>query len=120
MKILLFLSLILICLGCNESNPQKPQEVSPMIIISKQIVVLDFSAKWCPPCRTFGPVFDKWKEKYTKANVSFKKVDVDEDKEMATKFKISALPTVVITVDGVEVKRFVGMPKEDQVLEYLK
>lgn len=110
--------------GCQD-NQQPPIPRLPPIppirkVNVKKIVVYDFWAQWCPPCRAFGPTFEKWKEKYSNENVTFLKVNTDEDQATAVKFKISALPTVVITHDGVEVKRFTGAPTESQVQEFLK
>lgn len=87
---------------------------------SKKIVIYDFWAPWCPPCRAFGPTFEAWKAKYSNESISFVKVNTDEDKETAAKFKISSLPTIIVTHDAVEVKRFVGAPKEQQVVDLLK
>ncbi len=85
------------------------------------MVVYDFSAQWCAPCRRFGPIFDGWRKKHTKTNITFVTIDVDHDKEkVANKFKIRAIPTILIAVDTREVKRFVGAPNEQDILPYLK
>lgn len=111
----LFLFFLLFTFGCGFKY-----EYHHNSKVMKKIVVYDFGAPWCPPCRSFEPIFENWKSKYEKDNVFFMKVNTEEDKELATKFKISSLPTVLITYDGVEVKRWVGPPKESEFVGYLK
>jgi thioredoxin len=116
---------VLFCVftGCKD-NQQPPVPISqgPSMLkpVAKKIVVYDFWAPWCGPCRAFAPTFEKWKTKYSNDNISFVKVNTDEDKETAAKFKISALPTIIVTHDGVEVQRFMGAPKEEQIVNLLK
>jgi thioredoxin 1 len=63
-----------------------------------------FSASWCGPCRTLGPIMD---DLSTQANVQ--KVDVDSDKEMAAKYKIRSVPVVVLLENGTEIQRYIGV-----------
>lgn len=107
--------------GCSSKPPEPPVMLKPTPPVQvKKFVVYDFWASWCPPCKTFSPVFDQWKKKHSNENVSFVKVNVDEDKETASKFKISVLPTVIVTSDGKEVGRFHGVPSEKQVTDLLR
>jgi thioredoxin 1 len=70
------------------------------------IVVIDFFATWCGPCKRIESVYVELSEKYT--NITFLKVDVDESEEIASKFNVEALPTFVFLKNGVEVKRIEG------------
>jgi thioredoxin len=114
--------------GCKENKPTPPPNFSPPPIIpevtpvvpAKKIVVYDFWAPWCPPCRAFGPTFEAWKAKYTKENIEFKKVNVDEEQDLTAKFHVSGIPCIVIVVDGKEVKRWSGAPKESEVTPFLQ
>jgi thioredoxin 1 len=63
------------------------------------LVLVDFWAEWCPPCRMFGPVFEKASEKY--ADAVFGKVDTEAQPELAGSFRISSIPTLMIIRDGV-------------------
>lgn len=74
----------------------------------EKIVVIDFFATWCPPCKELAPYFEKWANTY-KNEVDFQKVDIDKDQMMADENNIEAVPTVIIfTPEGDEISRFVG------------
>jgi thioredoxin 1 len=63
------------------------------------LVLVDFWAEWCPPCRMFGPVFEKASEQH--ADAVFGKVDTEAQPELAATFRISSIPTLMIIRDGV-------------------
>lgn len=65
------------------------------------IVLLDFWAEWCMPCRLFGPIFEKSSER--KEEVLHGKVNTDEQQELAKAFRITSIPTLVAFRDGVMV-----------------
>ena len=83
-------------------------------------MVYDFGAPWCGPCRAFAPTFEEWKTKYTRENVVFKKVNIDEDQQMAAQYRIKAIPTVIVTSNGKEIGRFVGECDEGQLAKLLQ
>ena len=75
------------------------------------VVVVDFFATWCGPCKMLAPVFESDSEELN--NDKFVKVDIDESLELAQKFGISTVPTMMIFKDGKVVDKLVGfMPKE--------
>ena len=63
------------------------------------LVLVDFWAEWCPPCRMFGPVFEKASEKHSDA--VFGKVDTEAQPEVAATFNISSIPTLMIIRDNI-------------------
>ena len=63
------------------------------------LVLVDFWAEWCPPCRMFGPVFEKASERHPDA--VFGKIDTEAEPELAATFTITSIPTLMIIRDGI-------------------
>ena len=79
------------------------------------VVVVDFFATWCGPCKMLAPVFEQVGEEM-KNEATFLKVDIDQSLEIAQKFRITTVPTMMIFKDGKPVETLVGfMPKESIV-----
>lgn len=131
-KFLLLAAAMMFVIGCGGAPkdgvvPQRVVPPGPMMVTpptpepvaKQQVVVMDYWASWCAPCRRFSPTFDAWAKKYSKENVKFVKVNADEHKDLVQKYDVSALPTVVIEVDGKVVAKFVGAPREEQIVAHL-
>lgn len=82
--------------------------------ISSGTWLVDFSATWCGPCRMLEPVLKKVSEKF---NVI--QIDVDQASELAMKFGVMSIPTLIVFKDGVLVTKCVGYLSEDEVLELI-
>jgi thioredoxin 1 len=65
------------------------------------IVFIDFWAEWCGPCKRFAPVFEQASER--NADITFAKVDTDEQRELSARYGVTSIPTLVIYRDGIPV-----------------
>nr|XP_033507789.1 thioredoxin isoform X2 [Epinephelus lanceolatus] len=73
-----------------------------------KLVVVDFTASWCGPCKQIGPHFDELSNKAENKNVIFLKVDVDEAQDVAAKWDIGAMPTFIFIKNEKKVTEVVG------------
>ena len=64
------------------------------VVANNDIVLLDFWAEWCGPCRTFGPIFEKVSEKHP--DIAFGKIDTEAEQQLAAQFRVMSIPTLMI------------------------
>ena len=88
------------------------------VLKSEGTTLVDFYADWCGPCKMMAPAIEKLSEENT--NVKFGKVNVDENPDLAEKYNIMSIPTIMIFKAGKDVKSFVGVTPKEEILDALK
>jgi len=83
------------------------------VLKSDKLVVVDFWAQWCGPCRSLAPIIDEIADDYN-GKVKVGKINVDEQGELTAKYRIMSIPTLMFFKDGQVVEKMVGArPKSD-------
>jgi thioredoxin 1 len=81
-----------------------------------KVVLVDFWASWCAPCRMMAPVLNDVASEL-KGNSHVGKVDIQQYQSLATKFKVRNIPTLILFKNGAEINRFVGIKSKDFLLK---
>ncbi|MBQ7266271.1 MAG: thioredoxin [Firmicutes bacterium] len=84
---------------------------------ASKVSVVDFSATWCGPCKMLAPVFHEIAEEYE--NVDFYSCDVDENNELAAKFGIMSVPTLMVFEKGKAVDSLSGFRPKEQLKDWI-
>ncbi len=87
-------------------------------VSSSDIVILDFWAEWCGPCKQFGPIFEKVAGEYP--DILFGKINTEEEQELAGMFQIRSIPTVAIMREGIVVFMQPGLIPEEGLKDLIK
>ena len=87
------------------------------VINSNTKVLVDFYADWCGPCKMMSPVIDEIADENSNAKVG--KVNVDDNQELAMKYNIMSIPTIMVFENGVPKKTFVGVTDKNEILKEL-
>ena len=81
-------------------------------------VLLDFWATWCGPCKMIAPVLEEIAAE--RDDIKIGKIDVDSDGELAVKFGVMSIPTLIVMENGAEKTRAVGFRPKEEIFELLK
>jgi thioredoxin 1 len=84
-------------------------------IDNEQPTVVDFWAGWCMPCKMFGPIFEEASDEMD-GKADFYKVNVDDNGELAERYDVTTIPTVIVFKKGEVADRFVGVRNKEEVV----
>ncbi len=87
--------------------------------VASGVSLVDFWAEWCGPCLMMAPILDTVAQTFN-GQVKVYKVNVDDAQDIAVKFNVSAIPTLIVMKDGQEVNRFIGVTREGPITSVLE
>ena len=108
-----------VSVNANEQKPIVLSDASFQNEIKEGIVLVDFWATWCGPCRRQGPIVEELAKEFA-GKVKVCKLDVDHNRETATKYYVRSIPTIIIFKDGKVVERLVGLRSKSELTKTLK
>jgi len=85
-----------------------------VVLGSSRPVLVDFWAQWCAPCRALAPIVEAVAERYAE-NAQVVKLNIDRNPSVVEKFRIEAIPTLIVFQDGEEKERIIGAVSEDAI-----
>lgn len=88
------------------------------VLKTDKVVLIDFWAEWCGPCRMYGPVLEAFSEETTDVVVG--KVNVDENNSISAKYGIRSIPTTIVFKNGEVVNKVSGVVQKDKLAELVK
>ena len=94
------------------------QNFEEEVIKSEKPVLIDFYADWCGPCKMLSPIIDEIAEENYEIKVV--KVNVDDSQDLAMKYQVMSIPTLVVIKNGSEINRSVGLIDKAQILNLIK
>ncbi len=93
----------------------REDEFEKEVLKSEKIVLVDFYANWCGPCKMLSPIMDD-----ISTDNKVYKVNVDKEESLAREYGVMSIPCVVAFKDGKEINRSVGLRSKDDILELIK
>ena len=94
------------------------QNFEEEVLKNNGLVLVDFFATWCGPCKMIAPVLSEIAEEY-KGKVKVGKVNVDEQNELAMEYRIESIPTLKLFKDGKVIKTLIGLRSKSEIEEIL-
>ena len=94
------------------------QNFEEEVIKSEKTILVDFYADWCGPCKMLSPIIDEVAEEND--DIKVVKVNVDDSQDLAMKYQVMSIPTLVVIKNGSEINRSVGLIDKAQILNLIK
>ena len=91
------------------------QEKFEKEVLNEKLVLVDFNATWCGPCRMLKPVLEEISDKYKIVSI-----DVDENMDLAKEYGIQTIPCLLVFKEGKEVKRSVGLKSKEDIISMME
>lgn len=86
-------------------------------LVNNDLVLVDFYATWCGPCRMLAPILD---EVLNEVNITLIKVDVDKNEEISKKYGIMSIPTMILFKNGNIIEKRVGITSKEEIIKWIK
>ncbi len=91
------------------------ESFNDLVLNSKDIILVDFYADWCGPCKMLSPIMEEIAKEYV-----VYKVNVDDESELAREYGIMSIPCVIVFKEGKEINRSIGLKSKDEILDLIK
>jgi thioredoxin 1 len=89
------------------------------IVSSKELVLVDFSAEWCGPCKILGPILKEVKDEL-KDSLKIVKIDVDKNRSLSEKYQVRGVPTMVLFKEGEQIWRQSGVLQKNEIIKVVQ
>lgn len=88
------------------------------VLNSEKVVLVDFYADWCGPCKMLSPIVEKVAEE--NSDIKVVKINVDNAQDLAMKYQVMSIPTLVVIKNGKEINRHVGLIDKEEIIRLIK
>ncbi|WP_052446603.1 thioredoxin [Candidatus Soleaferrea massiliensis] len=89
------------------------------VLNAKGLVLVDFWATWCGPCLMLSPIIESLADEMD-GQIVIGKVNVDEESELASKYQVLSIPTLILFQDGEEIDRTTGFSSKEKIIEFVQ
>jgi thioredoxin 1 len=103
----------------SKAQEVKDSDFKAEVLQHPSLVLVDFWASWCAPCRTMSPIIDAVAAEYV-GRVKIVKLNIDENPGTAAEYAVMSIPTMVLFKDGKEIERLVGFISQRNLSEKIK
>lgn len=93
------------------------EQFEEKVLKNKKFVIVDFFANWCGPCKMLMPVLEEIDQEFDQVDIV--KVNIDQDEELAKKFGVLSIPTLIFFSNGEEVEKTIGYRQKSQIEEII-